>query len=60
VDEMLQAALHVPADRQEEFLCQQCGGDPELLEEVLRPDTESGWISSTSVLAVPSQRRQLS
>ena len=34
VDELLQAALQVPAERQEEFLRQQCGGDPELLEEV--------------------------
>jgi serine/threonine protein kinase/tetratricopeptide (TPR) repeat protein len=34
VDELLQAALHVPAERQEEFLRQQCGGDSELLEEV--------------------------
>src|SRR5271154_4484341 len=34
VDELLQAALHVPAERQEEFLRQQCGGDSALLEEV--------------------------
>ena len=34
VDELLQAALQVPAGRQEEFLRQQCGGDSELLEEV--------------------------
>src|SRR6202142_4307197 len=34
VDELLQAALQVPAERQEEFLRQQCGGDSELLEEV--------------------------
>ena len=34
VDELLQAALQVPAERQEEFLRQQCGGDAELLEEV--------------------------
>ena len=27
VDELLQAALQVPAERQEEFLRQQCGGD---------------------------------
>jgi Tol biopolymer transport system component/predicted Ser/Thr protein kinase len=34
VDELLQAAMHVPAEQQEEFLRQQCGGDAELLEEV--------------------------
>jgi eukaryotic-like serine/threonine-protein kinase len=34
VDDLLQAALQVPAERQEEFLRQQCGGDPELLKEV--------------------------
>jgi serine/threonine protein kinase len=34
VDDLLQAALQVPAERQEEFLRQQCGGDSELLEEV--------------------------
>lgn len=34
VDELLQAALQVPAERQEEFLRQQCGGDFELLKEV--------------------------
>jgi hypothetical protein len=27
VDELLQAAMHVPAEQQEEFLRQQCGGD---------------------------------
>ena len=34
VDELLQAALQVPAEQQEDFLRQQCGGDSELLEEV--------------------------
>jgi hypothetical protein len=34
VDELLQAALRVPAERQEEFLRQQCGTASELLEEV--------------------------
>src|SRR5277367_3569028 len=34
VDELLQAALRVPVERQEEFLRQQCGGDAALLEEV--------------------------
>jgi serine/threonine protein kinase/Tol biopolymer transport system component len=34
VDELLQAALRVPAGQQEEFLRPQCDGDSELLEEV--------------------------
>jgi serine/threonine protein kinase len=34
VDDLLQAALQVPAGQQEEFLRQQCGSDSELLEEV--------------------------
>jgi hypothetical protein len=34
VDELLQVALQIPAERQENFLRQQCGGDAELLEEV--------------------------
>jgi eukaryotic-like serine/threonine-protein kinase len=34
VDELLQAALRLPAAQQKEFLRQQCGGDTELLEEV--------------------------
>jgi len=34
VDDLLQAALQVPAERQEEFLRRQCAGDAELLEEV--------------------------
>jgi serine/threonine protein kinase len=45
VDELLQAALQMPAERQEEFLRQQCGGDSELLEEVrslLTSDRKAG------------------
>jgi tetratricopeptide (TPR) repeat protein/TolB-like protein len=34
IDELLQAALRVPVEQQEEFLRQQCAGDAELLEEV--------------------------
>jgi eukaryotic-like serine/threonine-protein kinase len=34
VDDLLQTALQVPAERQEEFLRQQCGGDAELIEEI--------------------------
>ena len=45
VDELLQVALQVPAERQEEFLRQQCGGDAALLEEVrslLTSDRKAG------------------
>ncbi len=45
VDELLQAALAIPAERQEEFLRQQCGGDSVLLEEVrslLTSDRKAG------------------
>ncbi len=34
VDELLQAALAIPAEQREEFLRQQCGDDSELQEEV--------------------------
>jgi eukaryotic-like serine/threonine-protein kinase len=34
VDDLLQASLRMPAEHQEEFLRQQCGGDSDLLEEV--------------------------
>src|SRR5579864_5909194 len=34
IDELLQAALRVAPERQQEFLRQHCGGDAELLEEV--------------------------
>ncbi len=34
IDEMLQAALRVPVEQQEEFLRQQCARDAELFEEV--------------------------
>jgi serine/threonine protein kinase/tetratricopeptide (TPR) repeat protein len=34
IDELLQAALRVPFEQQEEFLRQECAGDAELLEEV--------------------------
>ena len=34
IDDLLQAALQVPAERQEEFLRKRCGGDSQLLEEV--------------------------
>jgi serine/threonine protein kinase len=34
VEDLLQAALQVPAEQQEAFLRQQCGGDSELLDEV--------------------------
>ena len=34
VDEMLQAALQLTPEKQEDFLRQQCGNDKELLDEV--------------------------
>jgi eukaryotic-like serine/threonine-protein kinase len=34
IDELLQAALRVPVEQQDEFLRRQCGNDDELLEEV--------------------------
>ena len=34
IDDLLQSVLHVPPDRQEEFLLQSCAGDASLLEEV--------------------------
>jgi serine/threonine protein kinase/Tol biopolymer transport system component len=45
VDDLLQAALQVPIERQEEFLRQQYGGDSELLEEIrslLTSDRKAG------------------
>jgi eukaryotic-like serine/threonine-protein kinase len=45
VDDLLQAALLVPVERQGEFLRKQCGGDSELLEEVrslLTSDRKAG------------------
>jgi eukaryotic-like serine/threonine-protein kinase len=34
VDELLQAALRLPPEQQDEFLCRTCGNDSQLLEEV--------------------------
>src|SRR5580704_10306636 len=34
LDELFQAAMQCPAERQDALLCQQCGADAELLEEV--------------------------
>src|SRR5271170_4888746 len=34
VEDLLQSALELPADQQEEFLRQACGGDTALLQEV--------------------------
>jgi eukaryotic-like serine/threonine-protein kinase len=45
IDELLQAALRMPPERQQEFLRQQCGSDAELLEEVrslLTSDRKAG------------------
>jgi eukaryotic-like serine/threonine-protein kinase len=62
VDELLQAALHVPAERQEEFLRQQCGGDSELLEEVrslLASDRKAGSFLESPGLHVAEVAAQL-
>jgi eukaryotic-like serine/threonine-protein kinase len=45
VEDLLQSALQVPAEQQQEFLRQQCGGDANLLEEVrslLTSDRKAG------------------
>ena len=62
VDELLQAALQVPAERQEEFLRQQCGGDSELLEEVrslLTSHRKAGSFLETPGLHVAEVAAQL-
>ena len=62
VDELLQAALQVPAGQQEEFLRQQCGGDPELLEEVrslLTSDRKAGSFLESPGLHVSDVAAQL-
>src|ERR1700723_920771 len=75
IDDLLQAALQVPAGQQEEFLRQQCGSDSELLEEVgslltshrkvgdfLEPPANKGSnaITQTSAFGVPSATRIVS
>jgi serine/threonine protein kinase len=62
VDDLLQAALQVPAERQEEFLRQQCGGDSELLEEVrslLTSDRKAGSFLESPGLHVAEVAAQL-
>src|SRR5271165_1875799 len=62
VDELLQAALQVPTERQEEFLRQQCGGDSELLEEVrslLTSDRKAGSFLESPGLHVAEVAAQL-
>jgi serine/threonine protein kinase/Tol biopolymer transport system component len=62
VDDLLQAALRVPAERQEEFLRQQCGGDSELLEEVrslLTSDRKAGSFLESPGLHVAGVAAQL-
>jgi serine/threonine protein kinase/tetratricopeptide (TPR) repeat protein len=75
VDDLLQAALQVPAEQQEEFLHQQCGDDAELLEEVrslltshhqavgfLEPPVtnDSNAITQTSAFDMPFATRTVS
>ena len=62
VDDLLQAALQVPAERQEEFLRQQCSGDSELLEEVrslLTSDRKAGSFLESPGLHVADVAAQL-
>jgi eukaryotic-like serine/threonine-protein kinase len=62
VDELLQAALAIPAERQEEFLRRQCGGDSELLEEVrslLTSDRKAGSFLESPGLHVAEVAAQL-
>src|SRR5271170_6331068 len=62
VDELLQAALAIPAERQEEFLRQQCVGDSELLEEVrslLASDRKAGSFLESPGLHVAEVAAQL-
>ena len=62
VDDLLQAALAIPAERQEEFLRQQCGGDAELLEEVrslLTSDRKAGSFLESPGLHVAEVVAQL-
>jgi serine/threonine protein kinase/Tol biopolymer transport system component len=62
VDELLQAALQVPAGKQEEFLRQQCGGDSELLEEVrslLTSDRKAGSFLESPGLRVAEVAAEL-
>jgi eukaryotic-like serine/threonine-protein kinase len=59
VHDLLQAALQVPAGRQEEFLRQQCGDDPDLLEDVRSLLTSHRKVGSflEAPLAVPPPAR---
>jgi hypothetical protein len=62
VDELLKAALQVPAEQQEEFLCKKCGGDAELLEEVrslLTSDRKAGRFLESPGLHVAEVPAQL-
>jgi serine/threonine protein kinase/Tol biopolymer transport system component len=62
VDELLQAALRVPAGQQEEFLRQQCGGDSELLGEVwslLTSDRKAGSFLESPGIHVAEVAAQL-
>src|ERR1700688_3068573 len=57
-DELLQAALQVPAERQEEFLRQQCGVNAELLEEVQSLLTSHRKAGSFFGIARAARRRR--
>ena len=62
VDSLLQAALQMPVERQEEFLRQQCGGDSDLLEEVrslLTSDRKAGGFLEAPGIHVAEVAAQL-
>src|SRR5277367_453722 len=62
VDDLLQAALRVPAGQQDAFLRQQCGGDEELLEEVrslLTSDRKAGSFLESPGMHVAEVAAQL-
>ncbi len=62
IEDLLQAALQVPAEQQQEFLRQQCGGDASLLEEVrslLTSDRKAGSFLESPGLHVAAVAAEL-
>src|SRR5271166_410007 len=62
VEDLLQSALQLPADQQQEFLRQQCGTDADLLEEVrslLTSDRKAGSFLDSPGLHVAAVAAEL-